>query len=62
MTFKIRLPGGTLKVKQHHELRRRKQKREVPVWQLGKYFIIWWPETISDGPSRRAGANPDKPD
>ncbi|MGX7871924.1 hypothetical protein ACVDG5_002575 [Mesorhizobium sp. ORM6] len=41
MTFKLRLPGGMLKVKQHHELRRRAQKCEVPVWQVGKYFLIW---------------------
>ncbi|MBZ9995283.1 hypothetical protein [Mesorhizobium sp. BH1-1-4] len=53
MALKIRLPGGTLKVKQHHELRRREQKREVPVWQVGKYFVVWWPATISDRPSKR---------
>ncbi|MBZ9739212.1 MULTISPECIES: hypothetical protein [unclassified Mesorhizobium] len=55
MALKIRLPGGTLKVKQHHELRRREQKREVPVWQVGKYFVVWWPATISDRPSKRPG-------
>lgn len=53
MTVKIRLPGGVLKLKQHHELRRREQKREVPVWQVGKYFVVWWPSTISNHPSKR---------
>ena len=40
MTVKIRLPGGTPKLKQHHELLRREQKRDVPVWQVVKYFIV----------------------
>ncbi|WP_027058155.1 hypothetical protein [Mesorhizobium loti] len=56
MAFKIGLPGGALKVKQQHELRRREQRREVPVWQVGKYFVIWWPATISDGPSKPPNA------
>ena len=51
MTIRIRLPGGTLKIKNKDELRRREQKREVPVWQIGNYFIIWWPSDMSDGPS-----------
>jgi hypothetical protein len=55
MTVKIRLPGGTPKLKQHHELQRREQKCDVPVWQVGKYFIVWWPSTISDRPSKRHG-------
>ncbi|UDL91663.1 hypothetical protein LGH82_10730 [Mesorhizobium sp. PAMC28654] len=58
MTIKIRLPGGTLKFKKSHELRRREQKREVPVWQVGEYFIVWWPNTIPDRPSKRPA--PDK--
>ncbi len=53
MTIRIRLPGGTLKIKKKDELRRREQKREVPVWRLGGYFIVWWPSSISDRPSRR---------
>jgi hypothetical protein len=53
MTIKIRLPGGTLKIKKRHELRRREQKRDVPVWQVGDYFIVWWPSKISDLPPKR---------
>ncbi|RWO76823.1 MAG: hypothetical protein EOS18_24055 [Mesorhizobium sp.] len=47
MTIRIRLPGGTLKIKKKDELRRREQKRQVPVWRLGDYFIVWWPSSIS---------------
>ncbi|RUU10985.1 hypothetical protein EOD10_19555 [Mesorhizobium sp. M7A.T.Ca.TU.009.01.3.2] len=57
MTIKIRLPGGVLKVKQRHELRRREHKGEVPVWQFGKYFVIWWPSTIPDRPSKSSNTN-----
>ncbi|CCV14968.1 hypothetical protein MESS4_720082 [Mesorhizobium sp. STM 4661] len=53
MTIRIRLPGGTLKIKKKDELRRREQKREVPVWQIGDHFIIWWPSSMSDRPSKR---------
>lgn len=53
VTIRIRLPGGTLKIKKKDELRRREQKRQVPVWRLGDYFIIWWPSSISDRPSGR---------
>jgi hypothetical protein len=53
MTIRIRLPGGTLKIKKRDELRRREQKRLVPVWQVGNYFIVWWPSHISDRPSKR---------
>lgn len=53
MTIKIRLPGGTLKIKKREELRRREQKREVPVWQVGNYFIVWWPSVVPDSPSGR---------
>ena len=59
MTIKIRLPGGVLKVKQRHELRRREYKGDVPVWQLGKYFVIWWPSTIPDRPSKRPDTGQD---
>ncbi|MBN9253198.1 MULTISPECIES: hypothetical protein [unclassified Mesorhizobium] len=52
MTIRIRLPGGTLKIKRYSELRRREQRREVPVWQVGGYFIVWWPSSLSDRPSK----------
>lgn len=51
VTIRIRLPGGTLKIKKQDELRRREQKRQVPVWQIGKYFFIWWPSDMPDRPS-----------
>ncbi|CAH2404816.1 hypothetical protein MES4922_370051 [Mesorhizobium ventifaucium] len=35
VTLRIRLPGGTLKIKKKDELRRREQKRQVPVWRVG---------------------------
>ncbi|MER8754483.1 hypothetical protein NKH69_02200 [Mesorhizobium sp. M0976] len=40
-----------MKIKKNDELRRREQKREVPVWQVGNYFVIWWPSSVSDRPS-----------
>ncbi|MBZ9674132.1 hypothetical protein [Mesorhizobium sp. ES1-1] len=53
MTIRIRLPGGTLKIKKRDELRLREQKGVVPVWQVGGYFIVWWPSHMSDRPSKR---------
>ncbi|ODT15252.1 MAG: hypothetical protein ABS57_13680 [Mesorhizobium sp. SCN 65-12] len=53
MTFRLKLPGGTLKVKKRDELRRREQKREVPVWQIGNYYIVWWPSSVSERSSTR---------
>ena len=50
MTFRLRLPGGTLKIKSGG-LRKREQKREVPVWKFGSYYVIWWPSSIPDEPS-----------
>ncbi|MER9082610.1 hypothetical protein [Mesorhizobium sp. M0895] len=50
MTIRIRLPGRTLKIKKRDELRRREQKREVPVWQVSNYFVIWWPSGMSGRP------------
>jgi hypothetical protein len=52
MTIRIRLPGGTLKIKRRDDLRRREKNRHVPVWQIGSYFLVWWPSTISDKPSK----------
>ncbi|MER8476329.1 hypothetical protein [Mesorhizobium sp. M1163] len=40
-----------MKIKKSDELRRREQNREVPVWQVGNYFVIWWPSSMSDRPS-----------
>ncbi|MER8524024.1 hypothetical protein NKI48_08945 [Mesorhizobium sp. M0644] len=60
MTIRIRLPGGTLKIKKRDELRRREQKREVPVWQFGNYFVIWWPSGMSGRPSSPNKSSPRK--
>ncbi|SJM30421.1 conserved hypothetical protein [Mesorhizobium delmotii] len=53
VTIRIRLPGGTLKIKKKDELRRREQKRQVPVWRVGDYFIVWWPGSMSGRPPNR---------
>ncbi|MER2535223.1 MAG: hypothetical protein ABTQ31_08660 [Rhizobiaceae bacterium] len=42
MTYRIRLPGGTLKVKRYRELRSVELRREVPVWRFGPLYLIWW--------------------
>ncbi len=41
MALRIRLPGGTLKVKTYRELRDREPDRRVPVLKLGSTYIIW---------------------
>lgn len=42
MTVRIRLPGGTLKIKRRWELRQTERDREVPVWEFGGLYFIWW--------------------
>lgn len=42
MTLRIRLPGGTLKVKTYRELRTRERDRRVPVVKVGSLYLIWW--------------------
>jgi hypothetical protein len=42
MTLRIRLPGGTLKVKTYRELRVRERDRHLPVWRMGSLYFIWW--------------------
>jgi hypothetical protein len=41
MAFRIRLPGGTLKVKTYRELRDRERDRRVPVLKLGSLYFVW---------------------
>jgi hypothetical protein len=60
MTVRIRLPGGTLKLKRRQELRRREKSGAVPVWQIGNYFLVWWPSSIPNKPSKTTGG--DEPD
>lgn len=42
MALRIRLPGGTLKVKSYRELRERERDRKVPVVKIGSLYFIWW--------------------
>ncbi|MER8925770.1 hypothetical protein [Mesorhizobium sp. M0859] len=42
MTLRIRLPGGTLKIKTYRELRARERDRRVPVTKVGSIYLIWW--------------------
>lgn len=47
MRMKLRLPGGTLKIKTGRSLRTAEMNREVPVVRLGfKHFLIWWPANL----------------
>ncbi|MER9801460.1 hypothetical protein NKJ36_30980, partial [Mesorhizobium sp. M0142] len=42
MAVRIRMPGGTLKVKVYRELRDRERARRVPVVRLGRVYFTWW--------------------
>ena len=42
MGVRIRLPGGTLKIKRYVELRGVERRREVPVLVIGFLYIVWW--------------------
>ncbi|WP_164759997.1 MULTISPECIES: hypothetical protein [unclassified Mesorhizobium] len=42
MTLRIKLPGGTLKVKTYRELRSRERDRRVPVMKIGALYLVWW--------------------
>jgi hypothetical protein len=56
MRMRLRLAGGTLKLKTRRHLRRSEMRREVPVWKIGFIYLIWW----SDHPASDAerGAAP----
>jgi hypothetical protein len=41
MAIRIRLPGGTLKMKTYRELRDRERDRRVPVIKIGAVYLIW---------------------
>jgi hypothetical protein len=47
MALRIRLPGGTLKLKSYRELRSRERDRLVPVLRLGSLYVIWWPARLT---------------
>lgn len=42
MSIRIRLPGGTLKLKRYPELRGSERRGEVPVVTIGGLYIVWW--------------------
>lgn len=48
MVLRLKLPGGTLKWKAGEELRHAEYTRRVPVWRLGKRYLIWWPDSVPD--------------
>ncbi|MER8460814.1 hypothetical protein NKH82_29090 [Mesorhizobium sp. M0915] len=41
MTVRIKLPGGTLKLKTYRELRTRERDRRVPVMKMGSLYFVW---------------------
>ncbi|RWC44802.1 hypothetical protein [Mesorhizobium sp.] len=60
MAVRIKLPGGTLKVKVYRELRERERTRRIPVLKVGSVYFTWWSNRqrpLNDPP----GA-PDDPD
>jgi len=42
MTIRIRLPGGTLKIKRYPELRGSERTKQVPILSIGRVYFIWW--------------------
>ncbi|MER8595889.1 hypothetical protein NKH33_30850 [Mesorhizobium sp. M1182] len=42
MAVRIRMPGGTLKVKVYRELRARERARRIPVFKIGRIYFTWW--------------------
>ncbi|WP_287253099.1 hypothetical protein [Mesorhizobium sp.] len=42
MAIRIKVPGGTLKIKTYRELRTRERDRRVPVRKIGSMYLIWW--------------------
>ncbi|WP_192364259.1 hypothetical protein [Mesorhizobium mediterraneum] len=42
MVVRIKLPGGTLKMKVYRELRGRERSRRIPVVKIGSVYFTWW--------------------
>ncbi|WP_292661076.1 hypothetical protein [Mesorhizobium sp.] len=42
MAVRIRMPGGTLRVKVYRELRDRERARRIPVVKIGRVYFTWW--------------------
>ncbi|TIL58829.1 MAG: hypothetical protein E5Y79_17860 [Mesorhizobium sp.] len=55
MAVRIRLPGGTLKMKVYRELRERERARRIPVLKLGSLYFSRWSEPAAsvERPARR---------
>jgi hypothetical protein len=51
MTVRIRLPGGTLKIKGYRDLRTSEREAAVPVWKIGSTYFIWWSNKKAQQPS-----------
>ncbi|RWD39243.1 MAG: hypothetical protein EOS34_02065 [Mesorhizobium sp.] len=60
MAVRIKLPGGTLKVKVYRELRERERARRIPVVKIGSIYLTWW-SNRQRPPDNPPGA-PDDPD
>lgn len=48
--MRIRLPGGTLKMKVYRELRERERARRIPVLKLGSLYFSCRPRPLNDQP------------
>ncbi len=59
MAFRIKLPGGMLKVKTYRELRATERDRRVPMRKLGRLYFIWWADRQKSTQSSTGGPNPD---
>lgn len=62
MAVRIKLPGGTLKVKVYRELRERERARRIPVVKIGSVYFTWWSNRqrpLNDPPG--APDDPDRP-
>ncbi|MCV3209235.1 hypothetical protein OHD62_23830 [Mesorhizobium sp. YC-39] len=55
MAVRIKLPGGTLKMKVYRELRDRERERRVPVLKLGSLYFIWWSNRQRPSKDQRPG-------
>lgn len=53
MTVRVKLPGGTLKIKRYQELRRYERERKVPVWRLGSTYFTWWSTRLENQQARQ---------
>ncbi|WP_287199422.1 hypothetical protein [Mesorhizobium sp.] len=55
MALRIKLPGGTVKVKTYRELRTRERDRRVPVLKIGSVYFIWWSDRQKPDNNQRPG-------